>query len=75
MLQAERSGETFLAYKDGHGDLRLMPLAGCERVTMLSYTVEYRTGNEAAFIKVCNPTNETRNDLLTEFNLLVIDAN
>lgn len=34
LLEAEREGVPFLAYKDGAGDLRLMPLAGRDRVTI-----------------------------------------
>jgi DNA-binding CsgD family transcriptional regulator len=34
MLEAERQGSAFLAYKDGTGDLRLMPLGGIARATI-----------------------------------------
>jgi DNA-binding CsgD family transcriptional regulator len=34
VLETERLGTPFLAYRDGVGDLRLMPLAGRERLTI-----------------------------------------
>lgn len=34
LLEAERHGAAFLAYKDGAGDLRLMPLEALERATV-----------------------------------------
>lgn len=33
LLTAERAGETFLAHRDEHGDLRIVPLAERDRVT------------------------------------------
>ena len=33
-LELERAGVPFLAYRDGHGDLRLLPLRGVDRVAV-----------------------------------------
>jgi hypothetical protein len=40
----------------------------------LSYSIEYRSTDSSARIKVCNPTNANIDDGTTNFNLLVIDA-
>src|SRR5687767_2399699 len=43
MLEAERRGEPFLAFRDGLGDLRLLSLGGRERLS-----VGRDTGNDVA---------------------------
>jgi hypothetical protein len=43
-------------------------------VGKLIYSAEYHNGKEGMEIQVCNPTNAAINDGVTNFNLLVIDA-
>ena len=40
----------------------------------LTYEIDYQANDPAALLHVCNPTDATRDDGDTNFNLLVIDA-
>ena len=75
VVPARSCVERLISGINAHADHLLLTANSDGSDPNLSYTIEYTTaGSGDAFIKVCNPTDNSIDDSFTRFNLLEISA-